>query len=59
MNMNHRFLKVAVIFEVITVGIAHRNYSLRFIHSDMNRDKVYFENQFREKVNSGVDVSGF
>ena len=38
-NMNHRFLKIAVIFEVITVGIAHRNYSLRFIHSDMNRDK--------------------
>ena len=57
-NMNHRFLKIAVIFEVITVGIAHRNYSLRFIHSDMNRDKVYFEYHFQKKRSSGVDVSG-
>ena len=24
----------------------------------MNRDKVYFEYQFQEKLSSGVDVSG-
>ena len=57
-NMNHRVLKIAVIFEVITAAIAHRNYSLRSIHSDMNRDKVYFEYHFQKKLSSGVDVSG-
>ena len=36
--------------------IAHRNYSLRFIHSNMNKDKVYFEYQFQEKVSSGVET---
>ena len=57
-NMNHSFVKIAVTFEVITLGMAHRNYLLRLIHSDMNKNGVYYRYQFQEKVSSGVDGSG-